>query len=138
MGIVLGLTAALLWSLGYGILQRLLGGGVSPWALLGAQAGAVVLMSAPLISWQRAWPSLGHWGWIVVLAVLAIAAQWTTYRALQVSSPLLVSALLLTQPVWLALGALLVGQRMAPPQMLGVALVIAGVGVLLHAQGGTA
>lgn len=138
MGIVMGLAAALLWSMGYGILQRLLGGGVSPWTLLGAQAGAVVLMSAPLISWQRAWPSLGHWGWIVVLALLAIAAQWMTYRALQLSSPLQVSALLLTQPVWLALGAVLLGQRMAPQMLMGVALVIAGVGVLLHAQGGTA
>lgn len=136
MGIVLGLLAALLWALGYGILQRLLGSGISPGALLGTQAAVIALASAPWIIWQRTWPSLGHWVWIVVLAGLAIGAQWTTYRALQLGSTLQVSALLLTQPVWLALGAALLGQRLAPLQLAGVAMVVAGVGILLQAQAG--
>ena len=74
-----------------------------------------------------------HWRRFAVLGLLGMGCYNSLqYLALQTSSPINVTLVASSSPLWvLAVGALFFGARVALPQLLGAALSMAGVGVVL-------
>ena len=127
-------VAPLMWA-GNAVVGRLVRDQISPvtfnllrWVLAG-----VILMV--LAGWVLR-PGSGlwaHWRRFAVLGLLGMGCYNSLqYLALQTSSPINVTLVASSSPLWvLAVGALFFGARVAPPQLLGAALSMAGVGVVL-------
>jgi drug/metabolite transporter (DMT)-like permease len=105
-------------------------------ATLGATAGSAVLgLALHDFHLGHAWPTLG---WLVLLALTSQVLGWLL---ITVSMPRLaagmIGALLLVQPAGsVALSYVILGERPSALQLIGVALVLAG--VLVAVSGGTA
>ncbi|MEO5672032.1 MAG: DMT family transporter [Ramlibacter sp.] len=123
-----------LWA-GNAVIGRLVNGLVPPvtlnllrWAL----AFAILL---PLAGWvlQRGSGLWQHWRRYALLGLLGVGCyNALQYLALTTSTPLNVTLVAASAPVWmLGIGALWFGQRISPRQALGAVLSIAGVLVVL-------
>lgn len=89
----------------------------------------------PLAGWVLR-PSSGmwaHWRRFALLGLLGVGCyNALQYLALQTSTPLNVTLVASSMPLWmLALGRLFFGAKVSRPQMLGALLSVAGVGVVL-------
>jgi drug/metabolite transporter (DMT)-like permease len=143
-GVAFGLTASALYS-GYLLLLR---HGTGPAVVAGARRPVVAplyeatlggAVTAAVLTLAMGDFHLGH-GWVSVgwLFLLAVSSQVVGWLLITFAMPSLaagvVSALLLVQPVGaIGLGALVLGERPSITQLLGVAVVLAG--VMLAARG---
>lgn len=127
-------VAPLMWA-GNAVVGRLVRDQISPvtfnllrWVLTGAIL--MVLAGWVLRPGSGLW---AHWRRFAVLGLLGMGCYNSLqYLALQTSSPINVTLVASSSPLWvLAVGALFFGARVAPPQLFGAALSMAGVGVVL-------
>lgn len=127
-------VAPLMWA-GNAVVGRLVRDLVPPltFNLLRWVLAAAIL--AMLAGWLlRPGSGLGrHWRRFALLGLLGMGCYNSLqYLALQTSSPINVTLVASSSPLWmLAVGTLLFGARVAPSQLLGAALSMAGVGVVL-------
>ena len=111
--------------------------GLSPISVTTGQLTAGALMMLPVMllvdrPWTASLPPLEAWGSIVALAVLCSAFGYVLYFRLIDSSgatnALLVT--LLVPPIAIFLGALLLGETLAPQDFLGLALIALGLAAI--------
>jgi drug/metabolite transporter (DMT)-like permease len=111
--------------------------GISPMSVTTGQltAGAVVMLPMSLIvdrPWTHAFPPLSAWGAIAALALLCTAFGYVLYfRLIETSgatNALLVT--LLVPPVAILLGALFLGETLAPQDFAGLGLIALGLAAI--------
>jgi len=127
----------LMWA-GNAVIGRLLVGHVPPLTLNFLRWVLAALLLAPL-GWQalRDWRVIVRsWPYLLVIGCLGVGAyNALQYLALTTSTPLNVTLIAASSPLWmLAVGALLFGQPTAPRQIAGALLSLAGV-LLVVARG---
>jgi drug/metabolite transporter (DMT)-like permease len=130
----------LMWA-GNAVVGRLLVGHVPPLTLNFVRWVLAALLLAPL-GWQalRDWRVIAaSWPYLLAIGCLGVGAYNAfQYVALTTSTPLNVTLLAASSPLWmLAVGALLFGQRTAPRQIVGALLSLAGV-LLVVSRGSVA
>ena len=124
----------LLWA-GNAVVGRLMAGQVPPMTLNLMRWGLVVLILLPL-AWRALQPLSRitvRWPYLLAVGVLGVGAfNSLQYLALTTSSPLNVTLVAASMPVWmLAVGALFYGERATRRQLLGAALGLTGVGIVI-------
>ena len=124
----------LLWA-GNAVVGRLLVGHVPPLTLNFVRWLLTALLLLPF-AWRALWPLsrvVQRWPYLLMLGVLGAGAYNSLqYLALVSSSPLNVTLVASSMPVWmLAVGALCFGQRPSPAQWAGAAVGLVGVGVVI-------
>lgn len=124
----------LLWA-GNAVVGRVVNDMVPPITLNFLRWALAFLLLLPLAGWvlrrgSGLWP---HWKRFAVLGLLGVGAyNALQYLALQTSTPLNVTLVAASSPVWmLGIGALFFGQRVTQRQLVGAMLSIAGVLVVL-------
>jgi drug/metabolite transporter (DMT)-like permease len=124
----------LLWA-GNAVTGRLVTGLVPPVTLNLLRWALAFLILLPMAGWvvRRNSPMWPHWRRFAVLGLLGVGCyNALQYLALKTSTPLNVTLVAASVPVWMMLvGALFFGQRITARQMLGAVLSIAGVLVVL-------
>lgn len=124
----------LLWA-GNAVVGRLVNGLVPPITLNFLRWALAFALLLPLAAWvvRRDSALWTHWKRYAVLGLLGVGCyNALQYLALTTSTPLNVTLVAASNPVWmLGVGALFFGQRITPRQMLGAVLSIAGVLVVL-------
>jgi len=98
------------------------------WSIYGSFSLCGLLVTAPfaLGSWQ--WPQPREWGLLAVVGVAAVAAQLAmTYAYRWVTNLVAGVVLQLNVVATMGLGVALLGERLAPSQLVGAALALAGV-----------
>lgn len=124
----------LLWA-GNAVTGRLVTGLVPPITLNLLRWALAFLILLPLAGWvvRRGSPLWPHWKRFAVLGLLGVGCyNALQYLALKTSTPLNVTLVAASVPIWmLIVGALFFGQRITPRQVLGAVLSIAGVLVVL-------
>jgi drug/metabolite transporter (DMT)-like permease len=128
------LMPPLLWA-GNAVVGRLVHDLVPPITLNFLRWALAFVILLPLAGWllrpgSSLWP---HWKRFAVLGLLGVGCyNALQYLALQTSTPLNVTLVASSTPVWmLAIGALWFGQRISRRQMLGALLSITGVLLVL-------
>jgi len=128
------LAPPLLWA-GNAVVGRLVHDLVPPITLNFLRWALAFVFMLPLAGWllkpgSRLWP---EWKRFAVLGLLGVGCyNALQYLALQTSTPLNVTLVASSTPVWmLAIGALCFGQRISRRQVLGALLSIAGVLLVL-------
>ncbi|MGQ2978546.1 MAG: DMT family transporter [Polaromonas sp.] len=128
------LVPPLLWA-GNAVVGRLVHDLVPPITLNFLRWALAFLIMLPLAGWllrprSSLWP---HWRRFAVLGLLGVGCyNALQYLALQTSTPLNVTLVASSTPVWmLAIGALCFGQHISRRQVLGALLSIAGVLLVL-------
>ena len=127
----------LMWA-GNAVVGRLMVGHTPPLTLNFVRWALAALLLAPL-GWQalRDWRVIGSsWPYLLAIGCLGVGAfNAFQYLALTTSTPLNVTLIAASGPMWmLAVGALLFRQSIAPRQVVGALLSLAGV-VLVVARG---
>lgn len=124
----------LLWA-GNAVVGRLVNGLVPPITLNFLRWALAFVLLLPLAAWvvrkdSALWT---HWKRYTVLGLLGVGCyNALQYLALKTSTPLNVTLVAASNPVWmLCIGALFFGQRITSRQMVGAVLSIAGVLVVL-------
>ncbi|MDB5872577.1 MAG: putative transporter [Ramlibacter sp.] len=124
----------LLWA-GNAVVGRLVNGLVPPVTLNFLRWALAFLLLLPLAGWvlrrgSGLWP---NWRRFALLGLLGVGCyNALQYLALKTSTPLNVTLVAASTPVWmLGIGALFFGQRISPRQAVGAALSITGVLVVL-------
>jgi drug/metabolite transporter (DMT)-like permease len=124
----------LLWA-GNAVVGRLVNGLVPPITLNFLRWALAFALLLPLAAWvvRRDSALWTHWKRYAVLGLLGVGCyNALQYLALKTSTPLNVTLVAASNPVWmLGVGALFFGQRITPRQMIGAVLSIAGVLVVL-------
>ena len=124
----------LLWA-GNAVVGRLVNGLVPPITLNFLRWSLAFLLLLPLAApvLRRGSGLWSHWRRYAVLGLLGVGCyNALQYLALKTSTPLNVTLVAASSPVWmLGVGALFFSQRVTAPQVLGAALSIAGVLVVL-------
>lgn len=131
------ITASLSYALAAVWARRFKGMGLSPLAVTTGQLTAGAAMMLPLVllvdaPWQQAFPPLIAWGAIAALAVLCTAIGYVLYFRL-IDSAGATNALLVTllvPPVAILLGALLLGESLAPQDFAGLGLIALGLAAI--------
>ena len=134
-GTILLLTVPPLMWAGNAVVGRLLHGLVPPMTLNFLRWVLAFAILLPLAAWvlrpsSPLWP---HWRRFALLGFLSVGCyNALQYLALQTSTPLNVTLVASSMPLWmLAVGALFFGTRVTRLQLLGAALSMAGVAVVL-------
>jgi len=130
----------LMWA-GNAVVGRLLVGHVPPLTLNFVRWVLAALLLAPL-GWQALRDTrviAASWPYLLAIGCLGVGAYNAfQYVALTTSTPLNVTLIAASSPLWmLAVGALLFGQRTAPRQIVGALLSLAGV-LLVVSRGSVA
>lgn len=124
----------LLWA-GNAVTGRLVNGLVPPITLNFLRWALAFALLLPWAAWvlRKDSPLWAHWRRFAVLGLLGVGCyNALQYLALKTSTPLNVTLVAASNPVWmLGVGALFFGQRITGRQMLGAVLSIAGVLVVL-------
>jgi drug/metabolite transporter (DMT)-like permease len=111
--------------------------GISPFSVTTGQltAGAIIMLPASLAvdhPWTRAMPPLTAWGAITALALLCTALGYVLYFRLidraGATNALLVT--LLVPPVAIVLGAMFLGETLAPQDFAGLTLIALGLAAI--------
>ncbi|MEP6982284.1 MAG: DMT family transporter [Sphingomicrobium sp.] len=130
-------TASLSYALAAVWARRFRTMGVSPLSVTTGQltAGAAMMLPVALLvdrPWTHAFPPLTAWGAIVALALLCTAFGYVLYfRLIETSgatNALLVT--LLVPPVAILLGGLFLGEKLAPQDFAGLALIALGLAAI--------
>jgi drug/metabolite transporter (DMT)-like permease len=124
----------LLWA-GNAVVGRVVTGLVPPITLNLLRWAIAFLILLPIAGWvlRRGSGLWEHWKRFAVLGLLGVGCyNALQYLALKTSTPLNVTLVAASVPIWMLLvGALFFGQRITPRQMAGAVLSIAGVLVVL-------
>ena len=124
----------LLWA-GNAVVGRMVNGLVPPITLNFLRWALALVLLLPLAAWvlRRNSGLWSHWRRYAVLGLLGVGCyNALQYLALKTSTPLNVTLVAASSPVWmLGVGALFFGQRISGRQVAGAALSIAGVLVVL-------
>jgi drug/metabolite transporter (DMT)-like permease len=127
-------VAPLLWA-GNAVVGRLMSGLVPPVTLNFLRWALAFLLLLPLAGWvlrreSALWP---HWRRFALLGLLGVGCyNALQYLALKTSTPLNVTLVAASSPVWMiGIGALFFGQRVSGRQIAGALLSIVGVLVVL-------
>jgi drug/metabolite transporter (DMT)-like permease len=124
----------LLWA-GNAVVGRLVNGLVPPITLNFLRWALAFALLLPLAAWvvRRDSALWTHWKRYAVLGLLGVGCyNALQYLALKTSTPLNVTLVAASNPVWmLCIGALFFGQRITSRQLVGAVLSIAGVLVVL-------
>jgi drug/metabolite transporter (DMT)-like permease len=124
----------LLWA-GNAVVGRLVNGLVPPITLNFLRWALALVLLLPLAGWvlRRGSGLWAHWRRFAVLGLLGVGCyNALQYLALTTSTPLNVTLVAASSPVWmLGIGALFFGQRVTARQLAGAVLSIAGVLVVL-------
>ena len=124
----------LLWA-GNAVVGRLLVGSVPPLALSGLRWGLALLILLPLGSrlWRRPQDIGQRWPHLALLGFLGVGSfNGLQYLALQTSTPINVTLIISSMPLWmLAVGWLFYAERPTPRQLWGALLSLAGVALVL-------
>lgn len=127
-------VAPLLWA-GNAVVGRLVSGLVPPMTLNFLRWALAFALLLPLAAGvlRRGSGLWSHWRRYAVLGLLGVGCyNALQYLALKTSTPLNVTLVAASSPVWmLGIGALFFGQRVSARQLLGAVLSIAGVLVVL-------
>ena len=131
------ITASLCYALAAVWARRFRPLGLSPLSVTTGQltAGAAMMLPVALLvdrPWTAALPPLEAWGSIVALALLCTAVGYVLYFRL-IDSAGATNALLVTllvPPIAILLGALLLGETLAPQDFLGLALIAIGLAAI--------
>jgi drug/metabolite transporter (DMT)-like permease len=130
-------TASLSYALAAVWARRFRRMGVSPLSVTTGQltAGAIMMLPVSMIvdrPWTHAFPPLTAWGAIIALALLCTAFGYVLYfRLIETSgatNALLVT--LLVPPVAILLGALFLGEKLAPQDFAGLGLIALGLAAI--------
>jgi drug/metabolite transporter (DMT)-like permease len=130
-------TASLSYALAAVWARRFRRMGVSPLSVTTGQltAGALMMLPVSMIvdrPWTHAFPPLTAWGAIIALALLCTAFGYVLYfRLIETSgatNALLVT--LLVPPVAILLGALFLGEKLAPQDFAGLGLIALGLAAI--------
>ena len=130
-------TASLSYALAAVWARRFRRQGISPMSVTTGQltAGAVVMLPLALLvdkPWTHAFPPLGAWGAIAILALVCTAFGYVLYfRLIETSgatNALLVT--LLVPPVAILLGASVLGETLAPQDFAGLGLIALGLAAI--------
>src|SRR3954447_20432922 len=130
-------TASLSYALAAVWARRFRSQGISPLSVTTGQltAGAAMMLPIALLvdkPWTHAFPPLTAWGAIVALALLCTAFGYVLYfRLIETSgatNALLVT--LLVPPVAIVLGGLLLGETLAPQDLIGLGLIAIGLAAI--------
>ena len=130
-------TASLSYALAAVWARRFKRMGLSPMSVTTGQlsAGAVMMLPLALLvdrPWTQALPPIEAWGAIVALALMCTAFGYVLYfRLIETSgatNALLVT--LLVPPVAIFLGAVLLGETLAPQDFMGLALIALGLAAI--------
>jgi drug/metabolite transporter (DMT)-like permease len=130
-------TASLSYALAAVWARRFKRMGVSPLSVTTGQltAGALIMLPVSMIAdrpWTHAFPPLTAWGAIIALALLCTALGYVLYFRLIATSgatnALLVT--LLVPPVAILLGALFLGEKLAPQDFAGLGLIALGLAAI--------
>ena len=128
------LIPPLLWA-GNAVVGRLVDGLVPPVTLNFLRWAIAFVLLLPFAGWvlQRGSGLWSHWRRYAVLGLLGVGCyNALQYLALKTSTPLNVTLVAASTPVWmLGIGALFFGQRVTRHQLTGAVLSIAGVLVVL-------
>ncbi len=123
-----------LWA-GNAIVGRLVRDDIPPFTLNFLRWVIAFAMLLPLAAWvlRRSGGMWPHWRRFALLGLLGVGLYNTLqYMALQTSTPLNVTLVASSMPLWmLALGALFFGAKVTRRQLLGAVFSIAGVAVVL-------
>jgi len=124
----------LLWA-GNAVVGRVLAGRVPPITLNLLRWALAFLILLPIAGWvvRPGSPLWKHWKRFAILGLLGVGCyNALQYLALKTSTPLNVTLVAGSVPIWMLLvGALFFGQRITPRQIAGAVLSIAGVLVVL-------
>lgn len=124
----------LMWA-GNAVVARLVRDLIPPITLNFSRWLIAFVILLPLASWvlRRASGMWAHWRRFATLGLLGVGLYNTLqYMALQTSTPLNVTLVASSMPLWmLALGTLFFGARVTRQQLVGAALSMAGVAVVL-------
>lgn len=127
----------MMWA-GNAVVGRLMVGLMPPVAMNAARWALVAVLLAPLAwrVWRRPHEVRARWGYLALIGALGVGSyNALQYLALQTSSPLNVTLIGASIPVWMmAVGALSFGQSVSWRQCGGAALSVLGV-LLVIAQG---
>lgn len=124
----------LLWA-GNAVVGRLMVGSVPPLALNALRWALALLILLPL-GWRviaRPGPMLARWRYLAVLGLVGVGSyNALQYLALQTSTPLNVTLIAASTPVWmLACGALCYGVHPSRAQLAGAAMSLTGVAMVI-------
>jgi len=98
------------------------------WAIYGSFTLCGALVTAPFAFAGWRWPDAREWGLLVAVGLASVAAQLLMTHAYRWVDNLRAGVILqLNVLATLALGAALLGERLAPSQLAGAALALAGV-----------
>lgn len=110
--------------------------GVAPLAAATGQVTGATLVLLPLAllidrPWNLPVPGLGSWGAVLALALACTALAYLIYFALlaRAGATNLLLVTVLVPPVAVLLGALVLGELLASPQFVGLALIVLGLGI---------
>lgn len=124
----------LLWAAN-AVVGRLMVGSVPPLALSGLRWALALLILLPLGRrlWRRPQDIRARWRYLALLGFLGVGCyNAMQYHALQTSTPLNVTLIASSMPLWmLGIGALFYNERPTRRQLLGALLSLAGVAVVL-------
>jgi drug/metabolite transporter (DMT)-like permease len=131
------ITASLCYALAAVWARRYRPLGLSPLSVTTGQltAGAIMMLPVALLvdqPWTKAMPPIEAWGSIVALALFCSALGYVLYFRL-IDSAGATNALLVTllvPPIAIFLGALLLGETLAPQDFLGLALIAIGLAAI--------
>lgn len=98
------------------------------WSIYGSFSLCGALVTAPFAIDGWRWPDAREWGLLVVVGLASVAAQLLMTHAYRWVSNLQAGVILqLNVLATMAFGALLLGERLAPSQLAGAAVALAGV-----------
>jgi drug/metabolite transporter (DMT)-like permease len=124
----------LLWA-GNAVVGRLMVGHVPPLALNALRWVIAALILAPLATrvWRDAAAVRASWGYLLALGTFGVGSfNALQYVALETSTPLNVTLINASMPLWmLAVGALAYRERPSPRQLIGAALSLLGVAIVV-------
>lgn len=137
LGLALALTTAVCWGL-LPIALRITLVGMDAWTLTWYRFAAASLALGAFLAWRRRlprWPPLTRRGaWLYAAALLGLVANYVSYLvSLELMGPTAAQVLIQLAPMFLLFGGLIVfGERFAPLQWAGFAVLVTGLGVFFH------
>jgi drug/metabolite transporter (DMT)-like permease len=124
----------LLWA-GNAVVGRLLVGTVPPMALSAMRWAIALVLLLPFATklWRRPQDIRERWPYLALIGILGVGTYNSMqYLALQTSTPINVTLILSSMPLWmLALGALFYGEHPTRRQIVGALLSLAGVALVI-------
>jgi drug/metabolite transporter (DMT)-like permease len=137
LGLALALTTAVCWGL-LPVALKITLGGMDAWTVTWYRFATASAALGLFLAWRRhlpiARPLTRRGWWLYATALLGLVANYVSYLlSLELMGPTAAQVLIQLAPVFLLFGGLVVfGERFAPLQWVGFAVLLAGLGVFFH------